>query len=117
MNQLLETVKQSWHISCRNTAFKDISFDDIMTYCLNNGAVTVKQGIVLLAKPCWTDGITTEFDDIKPANCWFIYAAGCADGNAAKRFCDEAPYKTEYVAYVRKGKNKIVKWSQLDRNI
>lgn len=112
MNPLLEYADR-WYAQNESSQ----AFSEHWMECIKNGVVISNWKILLLAVPCYTDGETIYSGDVEK-NCWFVYWGSAAKGiDGPKEFFEAQPVIYPYVAYKRRGKDKIVKTEDLGRRI
>lgn len=95
------------------------SFSATVVRCLLYGVLVKRAEFILLAEPVFTDGKRIlGFPPECTPNCWWTYYAAAPRGTASPSdFMAEAPYPLAYVAYKRRGKTKIYRWSQIRKDI
>jgi hypothetical protein len=110
MNELLRHVIIEW-----SKAEPKYPFFNLLHECCFSGAVIIKDGVVLIAKPARWDGKKAHFNYTGVNNCWFIFAAASKIGML--EFLELAPYELEHVCYQRRGKMKHTTWEYLKRRL
>lgn len=93
------------------------SFADHVTRCLFLGVLVKRDEFLLMAEPVFTDGKRVFWKKFPVRNCWWIYFVAAQKGTAPGDFMDEAPYPLPFVAFKRRGKIRIYRWSNIRKDI
>jgi hypothetical protein len=111
MNELLSEVITKW-----NSVEPEIAFEKLLYSCLCYGSVIVRPDRIIIARECYSDGNSVFFDSDN-VNCWFIYAAAQVKGLSLHNFIKDAYKNHEYVAFQRRRKCKVYKFSELSKKV
>jgi hypothetical protein len=85
------------------------AFVNTVARCLGRGLVISRHDRFLLAEPCFFDGDDVYYNTAHPSNCWLVYYAT----GDLRSILSDAPYLLEYIAFSRRGTQRVYQWEKL----
>jgi hypothetical protein len=81
--------------------------------CFFVGTIIRRPGFLLMGETAFYDGKVVTMAPREKANCWFIHFWSSTERMSSYDLCLEAPFPTEWVAFKRRGKVRVVEWAKL----